>query len=191
ARLDALARNRIFLPLGMMRSSYCPAAELHGHIAATANCKWREGEILAGVVHDANAHSLGGIAGHAGLFSTAPDIARLAVALLPPSEMLSERTRLLGPRARRLAAENQIEPSIGGHSIGWFTPPNGMLPAGDLLSRRSFGHTGFTGTSIVMDPELDLVLILLTNRVYVPGEGSELLKLRRYFAAAAAAAITE
>lgn len=188
--LDRLAQKRIFAPLGMARSGYCPEAALHPTIAATANCAWREGKTLVGEVHDANAHSMGGVAGHAGLFSTALDMARFALALvdaltasplgLPP---------LLHPLARRLAAENQIDPTIGGHSIGWFTPPNGMLPRGDLLSMRAFGHTGFTGTLLLFDPEYDLILLLLTNRVYSPGEGTGVLRLRRLFANAVGGAI--
>jgi CubicO group peptidase (beta-lactamase class C family) len=186
--LDRLAQERIFAPLGMTRTAYCPDASLHPEIAATANCSWREGRILIGEVHDANAHSLGGVAGHAGLFSTAPDMARFGRALLNAS---SDLPSILGPRARQLAAANQIDPAIGGHSIGWFTPPNGMLPWGDLLSSQTFGHTGFTGTLLMMDPETDLILLLLTNRVYQPIEGSGVLRLRRLFANLVAGAITD
>jgi CubicO group peptidase (beta-lactamase class C family) len=188
--LARLAQERIFTPLGMERSGYRPDPGLRPHIAATAHCPWREGKVLIGEVHDANAHSMNGVSGHAGLFSTAPDMARFALALrhtqtaaqgsLPP---------LLGPLARRLAERNQLEPAVGGHSIGWFTPPNGMLPRGDLLSERSFGHTGFTGTSLLFDPEYDLTLLLLTNRVYRPGEGTGVLRLRRLFANCVAGAL--
>ncbi len=177
--LDRLAQERIFTPLGMTRTGFCPDAALHPSIAATAHCSWRAGQILVGEVHDANAHSQGGVSGHAGLFSTAPDMVRFALALqghtsetLPP---------LLSPLARRQAEANQIEPSIGGHSIGWFTVPNGMLPRGDLLSERAFGHTGFTGTLLLFDPAYDLALLLLTNRVYMPGDGLGVLRLRRLF----------
>ncbi|HLV82000.1 MAG TPA: serine hydrolase domain-containing protein [Chthonomonadaceae bacterium] len=188
APLDRLAQEQIFAPLGMTRTAYCPDASLHPETAATANCSWREGRILVGEVHDANAHSLGGVAGHAGLFSTAPDMARFARALLnaPP-----DLPPILHSRARRLAAENQIAPAIGGHSIGWFTPPNGMLPYADLLSSRTFGHTGFTGTLLMLDPETDLILILLTNRVYQPGEGTGVLRLRRLFANLVGGAIAD
>ncbi|HZT42203.1 MAG TPA: serine hydrolase domain-containing protein [Chthonomonadaceae bacterium] len=186
--LDRLAQEAIFAPLGMTRTGYCPDVSLHPEIAATANCSWREGRTLVGEVHDANAHSLAGVAGHAGLFSTAPDMARFARALLyaPPDLPV-----ILHPRARRLAAENQIDPAIGGHSIGWFTPPNGMLPWGDLLSSHTFGHTGFTGTLLMLDPKTNLILLLLTNRVYQPGEGTGVLRLRRLFANLVAGAIMD
>ncbi|HZO90235.1 MAG TPA: serine hydrolase domain-containing protein [Chthonomonadaceae bacterium] len=188
--LDRLARERIFAPLGMERSGFCPEATLHPFVAATANCPWRKDQVLIGQVHDANAHSMGGISGHAGLFSTAPDMARFALAFrnaitaaqldLPP---------LLGPLARQLAERSQIDPAIGGHSIGWFTPPNGMLPRGDLLSERAYGHTGFTGTLLLFDPETDLTLLLLTNRVYSSAEGAGIGRVRRLFVNAVAGAI--
>jgi CubicO group peptidase (beta-lactamase class C family) len=188
--LDRLAQDRIFTPLGMDSADYRPDPRLRSQIAATANCPWREGKTLVGEVHDANAHSMDGVSGHAGLFSTAPDIARFALALWP-AQMAAPfpLPMLLSPPARLLAARSQIDPAVGGHSIGWFTPPNGMLPRGDLLSERAFGHTGFTGTSLVFDPEYDLILILLTNRVYMPGEGTGVLRLRRLFANVVAGAM--
>lgn len=187
--LDALAQERIFAPLGMTRTAYCPPANWRPQIAATANCGWRKDRILVGEVHDANAHSLGGVSGHAGLFSNAPDLTRFAIAFQHPE--LAESfgiPPLLAPLTRRLAQERQIAAEIGGHSIGWFTTPNGMLPFGDLLSARTFGHTGFTGTLLMFDPENDLTLLLLTNSVYTPKAG--LLTLRRLFANAVAGAIT-
>lgn len=181
--LNVLARERIFAPLGMTRTGFLPDASLRSNIAATAHCPMREGKILVGEVHDSNAHALKGVAGHAGLFSTAPDMARFALAL-QRGTMAAHLAlpRIVGPLARHLAQENQVAPHIGGHSIGWFTPPNGMLPRGDLLSERTFGHTGFTGTLLMFDPQNDLILILLTNRVYSPQEGSGVLKLRRLVA---------
>jgi CubicO group peptidase (beta-lactamase class C family) len=188
--LDTLAQERIFTPCNMQHSGFRPVPALRPQIAATANCPWREGKILVGEVHDANAHSLKGVAGHAGLFSNAPDMARLAVALRHTATGAHVRVPpVLGPLARRLAQENQINPAIGGHSIGWFTTPNGMLPRGDLLTERSFGHTGFTGTLLMFDPQHDLTLILLTNRVYQPGDGTQVLRLRRLFANAVAGSL--
>ena len=186
--LDALAQERIFAPLGMTRTAYCPPAAWHPQIAATANCGWRKDQILVGEVHDANAHRLGGVSGHAGLFSNAPDLTRLALAFQHPEVAAScGIPPVLSPLTRRLAQERQIASEIGGHSIGWFTPPNGMLPFGDLLSPRTFGHTGFTGTLLMFDPEHELTLMLLTNSVYTPKGG--LLTLRRLFANAVAGAL--
>ncbi len=179
--LDQLAQERIFDPVGMKNSSYRPDLSLKNKIAATRNCPWRgEEKILIGEVHDANAHKLNGVAGHAGLFSNVPDMIKFALALqYSPNTAHLKTSPLIHLPTHHLVEDSQIDPSIGGHSIGWFTPPNGMLPCGDLLSNRSFGHTGFTGTSIVFDPTYDLTIILLTNRVYVPGEGTGILRLRR------------
>lgn len=187
--LNVLAQERIFTPLGMTRTAYCPPADWQPQIAATANCGWRKERILIGEVHDANAHSLGGVSGHAGLFSNVPDLTRFALAFQYPEA--AERYGIppvLGPLARRLAQERQIAPEIGGHSIGWFTPPNGMLPFADLLSPSAFGHTGFTGTLLMFDPQNELTLMLLTNSVYTPRAG--LLTLRRHLANAVAGALT-
>ncbi len=188
--LDALVQERICVPLGMKSSGYCPKAPLHSKIAATANCPMREGKTLLGEVHDANAHSMGGVAGHAGMFGSAPDLARYAVSLCYPevARHLSIPP-LLGNLARCLMQKSQIEPTIGGHSIGWFTPPNGYLPRGDLLSKATFGHTGFTGTLLMFDRKNDITIILLTNRVYMPGDGKESLRMRRLFANAVAGAL--
>jgi len=187
--LDVLAQERIFTPLGMTRTAYCPPAEWHPHIAATANCGWRKDRVLVGEVHDANAHSLGGVSGHAGLFSSVPDLTRFALSFqYPEAAEACGIPPVLGPLARRLAQERQIAPEIGGHSIGWFTPPNGMLPFADLLSPRTFGHTGFTGTLLLFDPQHELTLMLLTNSVYTPTVG--LLTLRRHFTNAVAGALT-
>ncbi len=179
--LDQLAKERIFDPLDMQNTAFCPKPSAYKNIAATRNCPWRgEDKILIGEVHDANAHKLNGVAGHAGLFSNVPDMMKFALALrYSPNTAHLKTSPLFHAAAHHLVEESQIDSSIGGHSIGWFTPPNGMLPRGDLLSNRSFGHTGFTGTSIVFDPAYDLTIIFLTNRVYVPGESPAILRLRR------------
>lgn len=191
--LDHLAREWIFAPLGMSWTGYNPDPSLRPITAATANCAFRPGKILVGEVHDANAFSMNGVAGHAGLFSTAGDLARFALGFLSPHVRhgRSSPEPVLGIAAQRLVRENQAPPKVGGHSIGWFTVPNGMLPRGDLLSNRTFGHTGFTGTLLMFDPVFELAMILLTNRVYQTGEGSGVLRLRRLFANAVAGSLTD
>lgn len=188
--LDTLVKQRICEPVGMKNSGFCPPATLFPQVAATANCPMREGKILVGEVHDANSHSMGGVSGHAGMFSNAPDMARYAVALCYPEVARHLNIPpLLGNLARRLMQHSQIEESIGGHSIGWFTPPNGYLPRGDLLSLNTFGHTGFTGTMLMFDLDNDIAILLLTNRVYMPNDGKESLRIRRLFANAVAGAL--
>jgi CubicO group peptidase (beta-lactamase class C family) len=131
---------------------------------------------------------MGGVAGHAGLFASAPDVARFARMLLRRGQ--GEGCRILSPLTVDAMGRNALAPEIGGCSFGWFTPPNGMLPAGDFLPADAFGHTGFTGTSLVLAPSLDLAAVLLTNRVYSETEGGDFLRLRRRFHNAVAGALT-
>ncbi len=181
--LDVLVQERICQPLGMKNSGYRPAPSLYSRCAATANCPLREGRILVGEVHDANAQSMGGVAGHAGMFAPAPELARYAIALEYPEVARHLHIKpLLGALTRKLIESNQVDPLVGSHSIGWFTPPNPYLPRGDMLSERTFGHTGFTGTLLMFDPENNLSLILFTNRVYYPRDAAESLRMRRLFA---------
>src|SRR5262249_37920230 len=184
--LDRFASDEIFSPLAMAATAFRPPAAWQERIAAT-RCPDR-GRVLIGEVHDGNCAALGGAAGHAGLFSSAGDMGRYAAMLLGGGELRG--ARLLSPLAVRRMAVNQLNPDVGGSSLGWFTPPNGMLPAGDLLPTDSFGHTGFTGTSLVITPSLDLAVILLTNRVFQERESGDFLAFRRRFHNAVAAAFT-
>ena len=179
--LDKLAQSQIFDPLEMHDSGYRPDPVLHPRIAATANCPWRKDRILVGEVHDANCHGMGGVSGHAGLFSTAHDMASFATGTFAAHASLPY-PKLLSRSAKRLMGESQIPASVGGHSIGCFTVPNGMLPRGDFLSELTFGHTGFTGTLIMHDPIDAITIILLTNRVHSVLDGVKFLRLRWLFA---------
>lgn len=182
--LARLAHERIFAPLGMTHSGYHPDPALHPLLAATT--------APLGEVHDPNARGMNGVAGHAGIFSSAPDMARFCLALMHPTAAAhSGLPSILGSLTRRLAATRQTHPPLEGHTIGWFAYPSGYLPSGDLLSERTFGHTGFTGTSLLFDPENDLTLLLLTNRVYYENvnDGKGVLRLRRLFSNIVAGAI--
>ncbi len=199
--LDVLVQERIFKPLGMSSSGYNPAPALYPRIAATGRSDLKDGirapsSRFVGDVHDPNAHGMKGVAGHAGIFSSAPDMLRFILSFrhetnadhlgLPP---------VLGPLARHLAATCQTDPTkpdINAHTIGYFAYPNGYLPKGDLFSERTFGHSGFTGTLIMYDPDVDVTLLMLTNRVVYETEndGNGLLRMRRLFANAIAGAIS-
>ena len=172
-RLDEFARKRIFEPLGMSNTGYNPDKCAGRPIAATDHCPMRKRK-LVGEVHDGNAYALEGVSGNAGLFSTAIDLAKFCRAVVAPDEA----SPFSPPAVERMLA-NAIPESVGGHTIGWFTYPNDMLPAGDLVSRRAIGHSGFTGTAAVIDPEYELFAILLTNRVCREGDGTEFRHLRR------------
>jgi CubicO group peptidase (beta-lactamase class C family) len=171
------ARERIFEPLAMESTRYLPPAEWHGRIAAT-RCPDR-GRVLVGEVHDGNCAALGGVAGHAGLFGTSGDLLTYARMLLGEGELGG--TRLLSPLAVRQMTRNQNPAGLNGHALGWFTRPNGYLPAGDFLPDDTFGHTGFTGTSLLVSPSLGLVALLLTNRVYQERDAAAFLQFRRRF----------
>ncbi len=180
--LDRLAHDELFQPLGMTDSGYNPPVHLHARIAATGHSRDRVGQTIVGTVHDENANGLGGVSGHAGIFSTVQDLCRFALAVqFPTTAAHFSIPQAAGVAARRVARESQIPAAVGSHGIGWFIGANPYLPSGDLASPKAYGHTGFTGTMIVFEPDLDLCMILLTNRVYMPGDGAGVLKLRRQF----------
>ena len=183
---EKYAAQSIFKPLGMKDSGFNPPKSKRNRIAKTAHSQLREG-CLHGEVHDENANSMKGNAGNAGLFSTAPDIAVFAQMILNGGEF--DGVRVLSPLAVKRMITNQINPSIGGQGYGFFTYPNDMVPMGDLFSNSSAGHTGFTGTSLLIDPENDMFLILLTNRVYRNRDGTEFMRRRRWFHNVVASAV--
>ena len=173
APLERLARERVLAPLGMRDTGYGPGPGLLPRIAPTENDPWR-GRLLRGEVHDENAFALGGVAPHAGLFGTAGDLVRFAQMLL--EEGVVEGRRVVSRESvalftRRAGVQHSTR------ALGWDTAADesgrrssipgepGYSSAGSLLSPRSFGHTGFTGTSLWVDPERGLSLVLLSNRV--------------------------
>jgi beta-glucosidase-like glycosyl hydrolase/CubicO group peptidase (beta-lactamase class C family) len=172
--LEAFARRRIFEPLGMKDTLYRPPLELLARVAPTEQDPWR-GRLVRGEVHDENAFALGGVAPHAGLFGTAPDLARFAQMLLNGGRYDHKRivSRETVERFTRRAGVPESS-----RALGWDTPSEGSS-AGRLLSPRSFGHTGFTGTSMWMDPDRNLFVILLTNRVHPTRENTAIFQARR------------
>ncbi len=179
-RIDQYLASHVFEPLGMRDTRYNPPASWLPRIAPTELDTTYRHTVVRGVVHDENAYSMGGVSGHAGLFSTGPDLAKFAQELLscfshtprptphaPVVDCATVRTFT--------AAQN---PSFSSRALGWDTPSEGSS-AGTMLSSHAFGHTGFTGTSIWMDPEKDLFIILLTNRVYPTRDNPRILAARR------------
>jgi len=184
ASVAEFARQRIFEPLGMRDTRYLPPPEWRGRIAATRRLHPPQGQppggqVLVGTVHDDNCDVLGGVAGHAGLFGSLSDLQTYAQMLL--GEGAWGETRILAPLAARQKMRNQNPPGLNGHTLGWFTRPSGFLPAGDFLPDDTFGHTGFTGTSLLLSPSLGLAVILLTNRVYQERDAGDFLRFRRRF----------
>lgn len=181
-RLDDLVEERLLGPLGMEDTGYRPAAELLPRIAPTEDNPWR-GRVVHGQVHDENTVVLGEVAAHAGLFSTTGDLAVFVQMLLNGGSMRGRRL-LEADTIARFTRRAGLAPGSS-RALGWDTPSRsasgGPSSAGDLFSRSSFGHTGFTGTSIWVDPERELFAVLLTNRVHPTRENSGIVRLRPAF----------
>ena len=159
-RLDEYLTRHVFGPLRMTSTLYRPGRDLLPRIAPTEFDPWRQRKIH-GEVHDENAYALGGISAHAGLFSTGHDVARLTRMYLNGGTL--DGVRIVSAESIRRFTAVQ-DSALSNRALGWETP-NGSNSAGHLLKRPAFGHTGFTGTSIWVDPTRDLFIILLTNRV--------------------------
>ena len=156
--LDRLLDERVFGPLGMNDTFFRPADSLLYRVAPTELVSPR-GYALRGQVHDENAHALGGVAGHAGLFSTAADLSVFAQMMLNGGSY--NGVRILSDSAVNLFTHR----AAGTRALGWDTCA-GEGGCGQFLSGRAYGHTGFTGTSIWIDPDREMFVILLTNRVH-------------------------
>jgi CubicO group peptidase (beta-lactamase class C family) len=166
--LDRFLEERVFGPLGMRDTGFNPPASVHDRVAPTEIQEFRGGKVH-GEVHDENAWAMGGVAGHAGLFSTALDLSVFARMMLGGGEV--DGVRILRPETIARWTARQGRGST--RALGWDTPsPRGS--AGRYFSARSFGHTGFTGTSIWLDPEKGVYVILLSNRVNPTRENSRI-----------------
>lgn len=170
-RLDEFCRERIFEPLELSDTFFIPigsdAPPLPGptkrRIAATENCPWRD-RILWGEVHDPNASVMGGVAGHAGLFSTVDDVIQFAQVII---DVWHGRSDALPRETLREFLTRQNLPQSSDWALGWDTPTEGASSSGSHFSKNSVGHLGFTGTSLWIDLDRELVITLLTNRVHL------------------------
>jgi len=196
---ERFVRERIFVPLGMKDTMFLPPASERGRIAPTEPCEkltWPCGgsatpnaPMLRGVVHDPTARRMNGVAGHAGLFGTAGDLATFARMLLGKGTL--NGVRVLSPLSvERMTspATPPDEPNVRG--LGWDLASSFSANRGDLLPFGSFGHTGFTGTSLWIDPASKLFVIFLSNRVHPDGKG-DVTPLRGKIATIAAAAFID
>lgn len=184
--LDRFVADKIFTPLGMSSTMYIPdSAKFFDRIAPT-EIDTARGGLVHGKVHDENASAMGGVSGHAGLFSTARDLSIFAQMLLNGGEYNGVRIVKPATIARWTAPQS----GTSSRALGWDTPSKNSS-AGNYFSARSFGHTGFTGTSLWIDPDRDLFVILLTNRVDPTRDNNKHVPLRRAVADAAQMAITD
>jgi uncharacterized protein YbbC (DUF1343 family)/CubicO group peptidase (beta-lactamase class C family) len=193
--LDHFARTHIFEPLGMKETMFTPPASLRARIAPTEKCTeygWPchgpDMQMLRGIVHDPTARRMGGVAGHAGLFSTAADLAVFCRMLLDGGR--GNGVRILSPLtvSKMTSPVMGTEPNVRG--LGWDIDSAYSSNRGELLPVGSFGHTGFTGTSLWIDPATRLFVVFLSNRVHPDGKG-DVTPLRAKVATIAASAIAD
>lgn len=163
--IHEFSRESVFQPLGMTETGYLPAEALRARAAVTEQ---REGRWMQGEVHDPRAYALGGIAGHAGLFSTADDVAKYAVMMLNHGQLGD--VQILKPDTFALMT-TAVDVPRGRRALGWDNRTGYSSNRGDLMSSNAFGHGGFTGTGIWIDPEQNLFVIFLSNRVHPDGKG--------------------
>ena len=183
--LRDFAKENIFDVLGMTHTDYQPSGETLERVAPTE--KQKDGSVLRGVVHDPLARIMnGGISGNAGVFSDAEDLAILAAALLNNGEYNGHR--ILSPQGVKAMRTVPSRLKSFGRTPGWDNSSDYASNQGDLLGPNTYGHTGYTGTSIVIDPDKDLAIILLTNRVH-PNDSGEAIRLRALVANAVAASL--
>ena len=179
--LDVYAQRHIFAPLKMTRTRFLPPASWRPRVAPT---QYDENEkMLRGVVHDPTARRMGGVTGHAGLFSTADDLAKFAQALLNGGDGI-----LSAVTVEKMTSPQQPPAAPVLRGFGWDIDSPFSTNRGDLFPVGSYGHTGFTGTSIWIDPTTETYIILLTNAVHPRGKGSA-VALRSKVATEVAAAL--
>ncbi len=212
-RIESFARRNVFDPLGMKDTRFNDVEvaklaplirqllnerpqgdfsyevfefmERVDRIAPTEN---REGRWMRGEVHDPRSYEMGGVAGHAGLFSTADDLANFCQMILNKGEY--NGVRILAPYSVERMVSAQSLPTSQMRGIGWDINTSYSSNRGDLFPVGTFGHTGFTGTSLWLDPAAETFVVLLTNRVHPNGKG-DVTRLRSFVASIVAGAITE
>jgi CubicO group peptidase (beta-lactamase class C family) len=185
--LDAFCQREIFGPLGMANTTFTPPESLRAKIPPTADERQTEAEknttssrstfrnrIIQGEVQDENAFVLGGAAGHAGLFSVAEDLARFA------QMMLNQGAPILHPETIALFTRRESEPAGTTRTLGWDTPSK-PSQSGKYFGPRSYGHLGYTGTSLWIDPDRQLSITLLTNRTWPDCSNQAIREIRPKF----------
>ena len=172
-KFDDFVTKEIFEPLGMNETTFLPHFSNERYAATEFDKEINHYKL--GVVHDENANTLGGVSGHAGLFSTLADLNKYISMF--QNEGVFNGKRILSANAIRLSQKNFTSSLNEMRGLGWQLKTGNITSCGDYFSDQAFGHTGFTGTSIWFDPAVDLSVILLTNRVHY-GRESHILRLR-------------
>ncbi|GHU07688.1 esterase [Spirochaetia bacterium] len=185
--LDEAVRRRVIEPLGMTDTGYLPPAQLLDRIAPTEFSEWRGGIMTRGQVHDENAVIMGGVSGNAGIFGPASSLAKIAAMMLNAPAAANGHTHsstsFLHPATiammTKCCTEGRNKDSQR-RGIGWLMNGPGA-PAGDLMTENSYGHTGYTGTSIWIDPVYGLYGVLLSNRVHPTRANTKFFRVRSVF----------
>ncbi len=191
--LDAFARATIFDPIGMVDTGFRPVdgpPDDPTPLARVAPTERDGGRMLRGAVHDPRARALGGVAGHAGLFGTADDLAAFARMMLDGGRGDDGR-RVLSPLTVRAMVDPGSTPEGQRRGLGWDVDTPFSGPRGSLFGRSGFGHTGFTGTSLWVDPETETFVVLLTSRLHPDGKAAGPNALRAEVATLVASAIVD
>ncbi|QDH17737.1 serine hydrolase domain-containing protein [Swingsia samuiensis] len=181
--LNVYVKEHILSPLGMVHSGYLPERDEQSIIAPTQYDD--HGVMLRGIVHDPTARRMGGVAGHAGLFSNAGDMCLYVQALLDRLAGRASRFPLKRETLQLMVTPQQPPGKKDLRGLGWDIATHYSTPRGDLFSDKSFGHTGFTGPSVWIDPVDERYVLILTNRVH-PSGGQSIVKLRYEVASAVA-----
>ena len=195
--LDRFCQRELFGPLGMVHTAYNPPAAWRDSIPPTADDRSFRNRIIQGEVQDENASVLGGVAGHAGLFATAEDLATFAHFLIQagrtssgPASLHSDilRHEILRPETLALFTRRESSPPGTSRALGWDTPSS-PSQSGKYFSAASFGHLGYTGTSLWIDPQRQLSITLLTNRTWPECANEAIKQVRPRFHDAVMAAL--
>ena len=182
--LDTFCQREVFGPLGMSSTTFNPATALKDKIVPTADDQSFRHRIIQGEVQDENANVLGGVGGHAGLFSTAGDLAIFSHA------MLNGGHPILRPETVELFSRRALAPEGTSRALGWDTP-SAPSQSGKHFSSRSFGHLGYTGTSLWIDAERQISIALLTNRAWPDCQNQAIKQVRPAFHDAVMEALTK
>jgi CubicO group peptidase (beta-lactamase class C family) len=172
--LDIFCQREIFGPLGMIHTTFTPAVELRTLIPPTVDDWTFRNRIIQGEVQDENTSAMGGVAGHAGVFSTAQDVALFAHA------MLNGGLPILRPETLAIFTKREETPLGTSRALGWDTPSS-PSQSGKYFSAKSFGHLGYTGTSLWIDPDRLLSVTLLTNRTWPDCKNQAVKEIRPRF----------
>jgi len=172
--LSAFCQREIFGPLSMANTGFNPPPEQRGAIPPTANDLAFRNRIIQGEAHDENASVMGGVAGHAGLFAPAEDVARFA------HMMLTGGYPILRPGTISLFTRRETQPVDSSRALGWDTPSS-PSQSGKHFSPGSFGHLGYTGTSLWIDPVRKISITLLTNRTWPDCANERIKQIRPQF----------